>query len=87
MGVTGDYNHSFKTELDYVGYSQDPHRASREFLHGLQEDEILNIIDSKLNIEFNVAGIRQDPNRSNFEVADNCLQCNANILAEKMAKY
>ena len=26
------------TELDYVEYSQDPHRASSEFLHGLEED-------------------------------------------------
>ena len=31
----GDYNTSLKTDLDYVGYSQEPHRASREFLRGL----------------------------------------------------
>ena len=36
--IIEDYNTS--TELDYLHYSQDPHRASREFLHGLQEDEI-----------------------------------------------
>ena len=32
--IIGDYNKNLNTELDYVGYSKDPHRASREFLHG-----------------------------------------------------
>ena len=36
--IIGDYNSSMNTDLDYVGYSQDPHHASREFLFGLQED-------------------------------------------------
>ena len=36
--LIGDYNTSLNTELDYVDYAQDPHKASREFLHGLQED-------------------------------------------------
>ena len=31
---------SLNTELDYVGYTQDPHKASREFLHGIQDDGI-----------------------------------------------
>ena len=34
--LIGDYNTSLNTELDYVDYAQDPHKASREFLHGLQ---------------------------------------------------
>ena len=34
--IIGDYNSSMNTDLDYVGYSQDPHHASREFLFGLQ---------------------------------------------------
>ena len=36
--IIGDYNTSLNTELDYVDYTQDNHKASREFLHGLQED-------------------------------------------------
>ena len=36
--IIRDYNTSLNTELDYVDYTQDPHKASREFLHGLQED-------------------------------------------------
>ena len=27
--------------VDYVDYTQDPHKASIEFLHGLQEDGLL----------------------------------------------
>ena len=38
--IIGDYNSSMNTDLDYVGYSQDPHHASREFLFGLQEDNV-----------------------------------------------
>ena len=33
--IIKDFNTSLNTELDYVGYTQDPHKASREFLHGL----------------------------------------------------
>ena len=36
--IIGDYNTSLNPESDYVDYTQDPHKASREFLHGLQED-------------------------------------------------
>ena len=36
--IIGEYNTSLNPELDYVDYTQDPHKASREFLHGLQED-------------------------------------------------
>ena len=36
--IIGDYNTRLNPELDYVDYTQDPHKASREFLHGLQED-------------------------------------------------
>ena len=36
--IIGDYSSSMNTNLDYVGYIQDPHRASRDF--GLQEDNI-----------------------------------------------
>ena len=38
--IIKDFNTSLNTELDYVGYTQDPHKASREFLHGLQDDGI-----------------------------------------------
>ena len=36
--IIGDYNTSLNPELDYVDYTQDPHKVSREFLYGLQED-------------------------------------------------
>ena len=36
----GDYNFSMNMDLDYVGYAQDPHHASIEFLFGLQEDNV-----------------------------------------------
>ena len=36
--IIGDYNTSLNPELDYVDYTQDPHKASREFLPGIQED-------------------------------------------------
>ena len=43
------------------------------------------MIDSKLDIEFYLADIRQDPtSRSNFEIVEKVLQCNANILAKKL---
>ena len=38
--IIKDFNTSLNTELDYVGCTQDPHKASREFLHGLQDDGI-----------------------------------------------
>ena len=38
--IIGDYNTSLNTDLDYVGYFQDPHRAFREFLYGLQDDGV-----------------------------------------------
>ena len=38
--IIEDFNTSLNTELDYVGYTQDPHKASREILHGLQDDGI-----------------------------------------------
>ena len=38
--IIEDFNTSLNTELNYVGYTQDPHKASREFLHGLQDDAI-----------------------------------------------
>ena len=36
--IIGDYNTNLNPELHYEDYTQDPHKASREFLHGLQED-------------------------------------------------
>ena len=36
--IIGDYNTSLNPELDYVDYTQDPHKVSRQFLHGLQDD-------------------------------------------------
>ena len=38
--IIGDYNTSMNFELDYVDYTGDPHKASRNFLHGLQEDGV-----------------------------------------------
>ena len=38
--IIGDYNTSLNPELDYVNYAQDLNKASREFLHGLQEYEL-----------------------------------------------
>ena len=36
--IIGDYNTSLNHELYYVDYIQDPHKLSREFLYGLQDD-------------------------------------------------
>ena len=33
-------NSSMNFELDYVDHTEDPHKASRNFLHGLQEDGV-----------------------------------------------
>ena len=41
--IIGDYNTSLNPELYYVDYNQDPHKASREFLHGLQEYGLLSM--------------------------------------------
>ena len=39
--IIGDFNSSMNRDLDYVGYgSKDSHHASREFLFGLQEDDV-----------------------------------------------
>ena len=38
--IIGDYNSSMNFEIDYVDYTGDPHKASRNFLHGLQEDGV-----------------------------------------------
>ena len=38
--IIGDYNTSLNKDLDNVSYFQDLHRASREFLHGLQDDGV-----------------------------------------------
>ena len=52
---------SLNKELDNnVGHTQDPYRASRE---SEEKQRLLSIIDSKLDIEFNLADIRQDPSR------------------------
>jgi len=39
--IIRDYNFSMNRDLDCVGYSgQHPHHASRDFLFGLQEDDV-----------------------------------------------
>ena len=38
--IIGVYNFSMSTDLEYVGYAKDPHHASREFLFGVQEDNV-----------------------------------------------
>ena len=40
--IIGNCNPSMNMDLDYVGYSKDPHHASSEFLFGLQEDNVFN---------------------------------------------
>ena len=47
--IIGDYNTSLNPELDYVDYIQDPHKAYREFLHGLQEDGLFTDVYRFLN--------------------------------------
>ena len=37
--IIGDYNSSMNKDLDYVGYTGQDH-ASRDFLFGLQEDNV-----------------------------------------------
>ena len=37
--IIGDYNTSLNPELNYLNYSEDPNKASRDFLHGLQANE------------------------------------------------
>ena len=69
--IIGDYNTSMNFELDYVDYSGDPHKASRNFLHGLQEDGVyidvyrfLNPYD--LSYTWHVPGT---PKRSRIDMA------------------
>ena len=39
--IIGDYNSIMNRDLDYVDYvNQDPHHTSRDFLFGLQEDNV-----------------------------------------------
>ena len=38
--IIGDFNSSMNFEIDYVDYTSDPQKASRNFLHGLQEDGV-----------------------------------------------
>ena len=38
--IIGDYNSLMNFEIDYVDYTGDPQKASRNFLHGLQEDGV-----------------------------------------------
>ena len=49
-----------------------------------EKQRLLSIINSKLDIEIDLVDIRQDPSRSSFEVAEKVLQCNANILSQKL---
>ena len=59
----------------------------RKWLNGSQPEleekqRLLCIIDSKLEIEFTLAEIRQEP--GTYELAEKDLQCNADILAQKL---
>ena len=47
-----------------------------------EKKRFLSIIDSKLEIEFNLAKLRQEPCK--YEITEKVLQCNANILAHKL---
>ena len=38
--IIGDFNTSLNPKLNFIDYSQDPHKSSTEFLHGLQEDAL-----------------------------------------------
>ena len=38
--IIGDYNSLMNFEIYYVDYTGDPHKASRNFLPGLQEDGV-----------------------------------------------
>ena len=49
----------------------------------IKKQRLESIIDSKLAIEFNLASIRQEPSI----IAEKVMQCNASILAQKMAKH
>ena len=49
-----------------------------------EKQRLLSIIDSKLEIEFNIAFIRQDPSIANTKVAEKVMQLNANVLAQKL---
>ena len=42
--IIGDYNSSMNTDLDFVGYAQDPDHVSREFLFEVQEDNAVLIV-------------------------------------------
>ena len=48
--IIGDYNTSLNPELDYVDYTQDPHKAFTEFLHCLQEDGLFIDVYRFLNL-------------------------------------
>ena len=49
-----------------------------------EKQRLLSIIDSQLQIEFDLADIRQDPGK--YEVAEKVLQWYANILTKKLPK-
>ena len=48
--IIEDYNTSLNPELDYVDYTQDPHKVSIEFLHDLQEDGLFIDVNRFLNL-------------------------------------
>ena len=48
-----------------------------------ENHKLPSIIDSKLEIEFDLADIRQEPGK--YEMAAKVLQCSADILAPKLA--
>ena len=58
-------------DLDYVGYgSQDPHHASREFLFGLQEDDVfIDVYRFLYPYDLSYTWKKNDEQRSRIDIA------------------
>ena len=69
--IIGDFNSSMNRDLDYVGYgSQDPHHASREFLFGLQEDDVfIDVYRFLYPYDLSYTWKKNDEQRSRIDIA------------------
>ena len=73
-----------------VSYQHIIQSTIRKWLNDIQPESeekqrLLNIIDSKLEIEFNLADIRQDPGK--YEVPEKVLHCNAALGIWKLCLW
>ena len=82
----GSFKYPSELHLD-TSYQHIIHSTIRTWLIDSQPESeekqrLLNIIDFKLEIECNLANLRQKP--SKYEVAEKVLHCNVDTLAQKL---